>query len=161
MPRGPNLAEIEAQIYTDFVTVDAQSGYASQYKGERLDQFDEDLFLVAMRQARDFGLGPRVQITLKGLTRALKWDLDLEPGRKEGAVVEVERDEFRSSQGAGEPEQQQRPIAYAEEAVVDRHDHRAQLVDRGRALLLLSGAARTPVALPRALHTRARRSRTP
>jgi hypothetical protein len=45
-----------------------------RYTGEMLDQFDEDVWLVMLRQAREHGMGLNVHFTLRSLLKDLAWD---------------------------------------------------------------------------------------
>ena len=44
-------------------------GYTVAYTGERLDQFDEDVWLTALSACKDFGFGQTVPITLRGIAQ--------------------------------------------------------------------------------------------
>ncbi len=73
-----------------------------RYTGEMLDQFDEDVWLVMLRQAREHGMGPNVHFTLRSLLKELTWDpsgkstqrLRASFIRLASATVEIESSEF-------------------------------------------------------------------
>lgn len=54
-------------------TVAAQDGYTVIWEGERLDQADEDVWLVVLNQARRHGLGVPVEFTYRNLLKTLQW----------------------------------------------------------------------------------------
>lgn len=45
-----------------------------RFTGDMLDQFDEDVWLVMLRQAREHGMGLNVHFTLRSLLKELTWD---------------------------------------------------------------------------------------
>jgi hypothetical protein len=53
----------------------ALGDFELRFTGEMLDQFDEDVWLVLLRQAREHGMGLNVHFTLRSLLKQLSWDL--------------------------------------------------------------------------------------
>jgi hypothetical protein len=74
-----------------------------RYTGEMLDQFDEDVWLVMLRQAREHGMGLNVHFTLRSLLKELAWDpsgkstqrLRASFMRLASATVQMESPEFQ------------------------------------------------------------------
>ena len=50
-------------------TLASVNGYTVVYSGERLDQFDEDVWLTALDHSKNFGLGAKAPITLRGIAQ--------------------------------------------------------------------------------------------
>ncbi len=50
-------------------------GFELRFSGEILDQTDEDVWLVMLRQAREHGMGLNVHFTLRSLLKELNWDI--------------------------------------------------------------------------------------
>ena len=49
-------------------------GFELRFTGEVLDQFDHDLWLVAVRLAREHGMGMNVHFSKRSILKALGWD---------------------------------------------------------------------------------------
>lgn len=60
--------------HVDKETLATLEGYELRFTGEMLDQFDEDVWLVMLRQAREHGMGLNVHFTLRSVLKELSWD---------------------------------------------------------------------------------------
>jgi hypothetical protein len=52
----------------------SRKGLELRFTGSVLDQFDEDVWLVMLRQAREHGMGPNVYFTMRSMMKQLSWD---------------------------------------------------------------------------------------
>jgi hypothetical protein len=53
----------------------SRKGLELRFTGSVLDQFDEDVWLVMLRQAREHGMGPNVYFTMRSMMKQLSWDV--------------------------------------------------------------------------------------
>jgi hypothetical protein len=80
----------------------SRKGLELRFTGSVLDQFDEDVWLVMLRQAREHGMGPNVYFTMRSMMKQLSWDASGKSSQRlrasflrlASAVVQIESPEL-------------------------------------------------------------------